>query len=310
MDWRLKAHLQNLAASLPSAVANAAYYYLQRHFGSLRRVTPIKHFENAIRLVELLQKTGVAVTGKTLFELGTGRTVNTPLAWYLCGAAKVVTVDLNPYLKEELVLASLAHIRDHASEVKALFGTRSADPIFRARFQQLLTVASSLPAVLTLAGIDYRAPIDARQTPLLPGSVDCYCSTNVVEHIPPAHLRGIFIEARRLLKPGGVVCHYVDLRDHFYTTDPSITMVNFLQFTDNEWHRLAGNRFMYHNRLRAHEYLRLFHDVGFQPILLEQETDAASLQALKRGMKLDERFRGQPPEELSVVGMGVVGSFG
>lgn len=277
--------------------------------GALRRINPIKYIENAVRLATALRGVGFALTGRTVFELGTGRTVNGPVAWWLAGAERIKTVDLNRYLREELCNESISWIRSHPEDVDIVFRPLAVGAVFKERLARIDAVSPGLRSLFALCGIDYCAPLDATKSGLPDAFCDVYVSTNVLEHVPPSVVRALFREARRILRPGGMMAHYIDLRDHFYTTDPSITMVNFLQFPESEWEFLAGNRFMYQNRLRVHEYQTIFDEVGFRPCVLEKETDARSLAALRSGMLVDYRFAGRSVEELATVGITVVGQF-
>src|SRR3990170_3571870 len=103
MNWRLKARVQNAIALLPSSLSYSAYYWLQRHLGALRRVNPSSRLSAGMEVCKRIQNAGRSPVGSTFLEGGTGWRVNTPLAFWLAGAEKVITADLNPYLKEELV---------------------------------------------------------------------------------------------------------------------------------------------------------------------------------------------------------------
>ena len=57
---------------------------------------------------------------------------------------------------------------------------------------------------------------------------------------------------------------------------------------------------MYHNRLRAHEYVQLFEKAGFEILLNNQVTDDRALSALQNGFRLDPRFQKINVEQLAV----------
>ena len=95
MNWRIKAKLQGIVAGLPEMLSQPVYYALQRRFGALKEINPMRYLENAARLLMLLQRCGFKLEGKEVFELGTGRTVSTPIGMWLCGARSITTVDLN-----------------------------------------------------------------------------------------------------------------------------------------------------------------------------------------------------------------------
>ena len=39
-----------------------------------------------------------------------------------------------------------------------------------------------------------------------------------------------------MLSPQGLALYYIDLSDHFSHDDHSISAINFLQFSDEQWH--------------------------------------------------------------------------
>lgn len=309
MHWRIKAFVQNAVAGLPDRISYPAYYAIQRMVGRLRTVDPLRHLENAAAIVRAFRAQGGEVRGRTFLEVGTGRTVNVPFGLWLCGAERIVTTDLNPYLRPELVRASLRCIRAYRVEIEALFSDLVDCGLLHDRHDRLAALSDDHAAALSLAGIEYRAPADATRLDLPDGSVDFHYSSNVFEHIGSETMRGILRESRRILVPGGLFLHRMDLSDHFSHTDRSIVGVNFLRFDEEEWDRLAGNRYMYHNRMRAFEYRSLFEETGADILDFEEHVDERSLAALTEEFPLDPRFRGHTPRDLAVTYLTVVGRF-
>ncbi|MGR3302934.1 MAG: hypothetical protein ACUZ8I_10590 [Candidatus Scalindua sp.] len=73
--------------------------------------------------MDLIREQNQVMESKTFLEVGTGRRMNLPIALWLGGASKIITVDLNPYLKAELIFRDLAYMRNNQQKVKKLFGT-------------------------------------------------------------------------------------------------------------------------------------------------------------------------------------------
>ena len=118
--------------------------------------------------------------------------------------------------------------------------------------------------------------------------------------MPPDALAGILREAARVLKPDGLCVHLIDLSDHFQHSDPSISQLNFLRYSEAEWESLAGNRFMYMNRLRASDYLSIFAEAGLELLDLGRVVDDEGLRLIESGgLPLDARFAGRPSEDLA-----------
>lgn len=309
MNWRHKALVQNVISVLPAS--ERIYYALQRTFGELRsdRFDPMEWLQVAARVVKRLHSAGIPVTEKRFLEVGTGRAVGVPTALWLCGAGKIVTVDLHRYLSPALVLASNRLICRDPEKIKEMFKDYCDPDLFQNRLGQLMAFKGDLPAFLNLIDTEWLAPADARHLSFPDNSFDFHFSYAVFEHIPGSIIRDILKEAKRLLHPEGVLLHSIDLSDHFAYSDNSITKVNFLQFSDKRWQRLAGNQYMYHNRLRAPEFFRLFEEEGVFIARKVENVDAQSLEALKHGFPLDTRFESTPPEELAITNITVFGSF-
>jgi SAM-dependent methyltransferase len=240
------------------------------------------------------------VRAKTFLEIGPGRSLNLPIALWLCGADRVICIDVNPYLKSTIVFNNLAYIGSNQESVLALFGQFAAQPLFRERWEKLMLIRDDMKALLALTGIEYRAPADASHMSISDQSVDYYLSFNVLEYIPHDLLTEILQESMRILKHRGLHIHSIDLSDWFAVSDGSITGINFLRFSERQWRWYAGNRYMYQNRLRIDDYQNLFNQAGLNILSITSTVDERSLAALKAGFVVAEQFRGRSHETLAV----------
>lgn len=303
MHWKLKATIQNLIARLPSRLSYEAYYRMQRHFGGLRQVDPRPTLQAAIATWQRALEQNRELRGATLVEVGTGRAPILPLATWLMGADTIHTYDLNPYLKAELLDEQVTFMRQHADEIRSLFG----DLLEEERFDRLLKEPASLVADLPAWGIQYHAPADAAHTALPDTSIDCHISRNVFEHIPSPVLADILQEATRLLKPDGICIHRIDYSDHFWHDDKRLNAAHFLQFSDQQWSRYADNRYMYMNRLRHDDYLSLFKAAGHELLMVQPDHNAELAELLARDtLPLDARFQEKSAEVLAITGAWIV----
>lgn len=298
MNWRSKARLAKVISRLPSPISYEAYYLVQRHFGALRSVHPEPRLEAGVAMINFIGKHRQELAGtETFLETGTGRYLSVPMSLWLCGALRTITVDLNPYLKPELVFEEIEHMKRHREKVIQIFGRHSQGSWFRERFELLINFRGDIDGLLSLMNVRYVAPADARRLDLAGQSVDYHVSFGVIEHVSRDVLDGIFFEARRVLKATGLAVHYATLADLFSAIDNSISPVNFLQFNEEQWRSIAGNRFMYHNRLRIDELRRLFERTGFSILECKARVHPESLRLLKAGaLPLDERFKDKDPE--------------
>jgi hypothetical protein len=266
---------------------------------------PFPMLQACAELSGILENAGRPVEGARVMEVGTGRGLNMPLGFFLCGAESVTTFDLHRYLRPSLVMASVHVLSENKERVFRIFEGRTEPARLRERLESLSS-ASSCDDVLRRAKIEYRAPADAACTGLADHSIDIQISYTVFEHIPRPVLRNILLEASRLLAPGGFALHHIDPSDHFSHDDRSILPINFLQYSEEDWTRLAGNQFGYHNRMRASEFADLYSECGHETRFWKPYIDQASLEAIRNGFLVDARFRNYPIDVLSTVVLQVL----
>jgi SAM-dependent methyltransferase len=275
MHWKLKAAIQNIIAALPPQFGDALYYRLQRATRSFRNSAPRLLSASALT-VRYLNGCGFDVRGKSFMEVGTGRSPTLAMGYWLMGAKATFTVDLHRYVKPELVEEALAYIRGNPDDVRSTFG----DLLVPDRLETLLSSSFDAAGLMAAAGIRYLAPADAASVPLPDASIDFHTSYTVLEHIPPAVIERIFREGNRVVRPGGAFAHLVDYSDHFWHSHREIGPFHFLRYSDADWQRIAGNRFMFMNRLLHDDYQQLLADVRHRivaehPILLTPTDQAA-----------------------------------
>jgi SAM-dependent methyltransferase len=302
MHWKLKAALQNAVARLPEAASYATYYWLQRHWGGLRRLDPLPHLHVGLAIGQRLLTLGSTPRGKVFVEVGTGRVPLLPIAFWLMGAKHTYTFDRHPYLKAELVAESLVHIADHCEALVQHCGAL----IVSERLLELAAFARQCPGDLDALGalcrIEYLAPADAAATGLPAQSIDVHTSYTVLEHIPPPVLTAILKEGARLLRPDGWGIHGIDYSDHFAHGDPRLSPLHFLRYSDKQWARYADNKYMYMNRLRHDDMLRLFEETGHRIVDEDPQSDLGMTEVLP----LDARFQAKSAEVLAITQTWVI----
>ncbi len=243
---------------------------------------------------------GIAVAGKRIMEIGTGRRLDMPIAFYLCGAQSVDTFDLNVYLREELVMASVAEILRGREAVLAILGPVADAEVLATRLDLLASV-QGLKDLSQKTAIRYHSPADASRTQLADHSIDIQFSYTVFEHIPGPVLEAILVEASRVLAVDGVACHHIDPSDHFAHEDKSLSLIHFLRFEEREWSRYNDNQFAYHNRLRRSDYDRIYTAAGHEVFSRHPFLDDASLAEIRNGFPLATPFQGRDAEDLCTV---------
>lgn len=141
--------------------------------------------------------------------------------------------------------------------------------------------------------VDYR--LESIETTTLPDEAfDMIYSHASLEHItnPPQAVR----QMARLLRPGGVTTHQIDLRDHRNFDQP----LDFLRFSDWTW-RAAQSRRVWTNRWRRSDWEQAFDREGLR-IVHTESTDTWQVDERER-KQFHGRFRHKTLADLSSVGL-------
>jgi hypothetical protein len=305
LNWKWKSAAQRACAILPVG-RDQTYYLLQRYCGGLvRGYDPAFMLREAARMAASLRTLGVEIQGARVMEVGTGWRMDLPLGLYLCGAETVHTYDTHQYARPSLVMRSVEYIRANRARILEELSSKSPAREMERRLDALCRVQNTA-GLLETTMIQYHAPTDAAATGLPSGSVDIQLSYTVFEHIPGPVLEQILTEANRVLSDRGATIHHIDLSDHFFQVDPNITAINFLQYTDAEWGRYAGNQWAYHNRLRVHDYKEIYQRSGQEILKWSTRVDERELAAVRNGFPIDPKFRHITPEALCTIDVEAV----
>jgi len=201
------------------------------------------------------------------FEFGAGWDLGMGLFLRAAGVGRQTLLDLNRFVRPELVHHALTRLRSFVASPPPDFQVEGLDlGRLPASFQ---VGEAEVDGALRELGIDYRAPADARRTGLTSGEVDCVTSSLTLEHIPLPEIRAIFAELFRVLRPGGLLASKVDMSDHFSHSDPSISPWHFLRFDERTW-GLVNADMLYQNRLRASAYLDAAREAGFELVEVDR----------------------------------------
>ncbi len=303
MNYRAKSFLQNAIDPLPSPLAYEVYYKVQRAMGGLKTINPSSKLAAGRKVLEIAAKAGFAIKGKRVVEIGSGRSPILPLSLWLHGANRIVTSDLNPYFKEEVWMQEIRWLTDQKASIEELF-----PDINRERLRHVTTVSSFKKIGASLAelhnmGIDYLAPADARALPYDNDYFDAHISHNTLEHIPQNSIKEIFKEAKRVVTNNGIMIHNIDYSDHFSHSDKSISAINFLRFSKEDFQRLAGNRFMYMNRLRDDDFRQIWHELEMQPFTEDKIISEEVLKTLstRKGNFIHQDFSKKTLQDLATL---------
>ena len=227
-------------------------------YGAWRRLSIFRHGdmqdpERAISVfAEHLQRSREASnlpSGFTMLELGPGDSLLSAGVAKAFGAAHSILVDAGPF----------------ASRDPKEFERLDQELEKRAMPRLEIPPGADFDGVLATLGARYLTEGLASMRSLPDASVDLIWSSVVLEHVIRGEFAAMAAEMRRVLKPGGVMSHSIDLRDHLGGG------LNNLRFGHHRWERpswrTAG---FYTNRLSQAEILEHFDAAGFESRVVDQ----------------------------------------
>lgn len=202
-------------------------------------------------LKELLECSGIDIREKSVLELGPGNSYALAFGFLIHGARKYTMVDKFPRMFE--------------SDYQRRFLAREIEFFERVYDRDLSDVVDNCvvnkeKVVFFENGADRLKDIDD-------GSIDILLSNSVLEHVK--NIDSAIDEMKRVIRPGGVMVHFVDLRDHYNFNNPLL----FLKYSDRAWNTLLTKEgYSYTNRWRADEYLVAFESRGFEIVSFDKES--------------------------------------
>ena len=300
MLWRIKALGQRVLAVVPGG--DRLYYAIQKNLGGFKNLSVSNKVSQGIALLEVLNATGYSVNEKKTLEIGTGRMPVIPMLFYILGQQSCDTFDIDVLLKGDLTLETVKQMTE-LSRFLAEHLPWGWDENAGTRLEKLKSVRE-IAQLFDLMHMKYHAPADARNTRFPPQCMDVVFSNTTLEHIPSEQLLGLLQETRRVLLPDGVMVHLIDCSDHFSHSDPNISRINFLRFSDDDWQKY-NTKFIYQSRLRAGEYRRLIEQAGFK-ILIWDTRISPQLKSSPPRFTLDRRFADMDFNDVCITTVKVV----
>jgi SAM-dependent methyltransferase len=294
MRWQAKCVIDNAKALLPFQAQLRRIKDRLSPYQS-NRDDDIATIAQGIRQVQWVSAVR-SLEGAAVLEVGSGWQPMIPMLFSLAGAQRVFLTDLNVLLRPDTFAAAVRAVR---AQRQTILDSPKVDP---AIFDHALREDPGTPMAGRLEELRlvYLAPCDCRRLELPAATVDVVTSRACLEHIPPDVLEDIFRESHRLLKPGGLACHWVDPSDHWEHHDKRLSRINFLKYPDAVFRWTYLNPLNYQNRLRHPEYAQLLAHTGFRVVREQRQVDEASLRTLSH-MRVAERFRKFSNEDLATV---------
>lgn len=124
--------------------------------------------------------------------------------------------------------------------------------------------ASSFDEIYAALSWNYVVDESGTMSTLPSNTFDFIVSSDVLEHIDRTILSSFVETVFRLLKPGAVTFHSIDLIDHLSYFDPKAPPKAYYKLDGTTWDRWVNSKVQYINRVQRPEWLSLFEHAGFE----------------------------------------------
>ena len=121
-----------------------------------------------------------------------------------------------------------------------------------------------------------------------------------MEHIRVEDVPDFTRNIGRLLKSGAYSVHTINLKDHLYTYDRTVSPKQYLRYPDWAWRLWFENDVQYINRIQRPDWLDLFKKAGLT--LVEEEIETEDLS----GISIDKTYNTYSDADLRCSYMGIV----
>lgn len=263
---------------------NVARRYLTNDFDDLRHLVEVH--EGQLRAVDYMVGD---LAGETVLEIGPGRYNPAAVGFLGQGAARIVFV--------EHARRNLDHglLQQRIRDLMAAFGYCGSEWL---RATALDPAKAEARTSFGQGRIEFRWQ-SAAATELPDNSVGAVFSNSVLQCL--SEPQEVFAELARVLKPGGIMYHMVDLRDHFFRFP-----LQFLCYSEYMWSHVLTSRYphkAYLNRLRLPQLRSMFEELGLEVETRALAEDIEVVRRLRPRMHAD--FQQFTDEELAPMIAGV-----
>lgn len=299
--WILKAIVQKTISYFP--FSHQFNFFFQKYITKGVYLSD-EYFEDRLahaanHLKGYTQLTGKSIPERTL-ELGTGWYPVVPFTLFLCGSSQIHSIDISKLTNKERLITTLLKFKEYFddSEKKKHFVSIPFLPDRLQLFNQLTENATTLSEAEISECLNLKLSVtDATKTNYENNYFDLVHSNNTFEHVYPEVLKKILVEFNRITKKkSGVNSHFIDMSDHFAHFDKTITIYNFLKFSEGEW-KWIDNSIQPLNRLRFADYISMYNELNIPVSFFENRPgDISEVKSLE----IDSAFKKYSFEEIAI----------
>jgi predicted SAM-dependent methyltransferase len=226
-------------------------------------------------MLRIAKNYGVPKNGDRLIELGTGW-----LHWEAITTR--LFVDVSGILFDVWDNRQINGLKNYLEQLDKSLDKLSVDSARRMSAHKLISKIMEVDDyqdLYNLLGFEYILDSGGRLDIFKRESFDVAISAGVMEHIYAEEASDFVNGIAALLKPGGFSIHSINIRDHLYQYDSTVSSKQYLRYPQWVWSLCFANDVQYINRIQHSEWLRLFTEAGL--VLVEEELGMEDLSGLK-----------------------------
>jgi SAM-dependent methyltransferase len=240
-----------------------------------RGLMPKYYFDRVNRMLELNRRHNVFQEGYRFLELGTGW-----LHWEAITCR--LFFDVHCTLYDVWDNRQMSGLKNYLSQLDTKLIKLNAEETQLDRAHRLIAEimdVSDFEELYRLLGFEYVIDQSGRLTQFDDASFNIIVSGGVLEHIPASFAPEFVGNIARVLKPGGHSFHGINLRDHLYQYDRTVSPKQYLQYSYRVWKQWFENDVQYINKIQRSDWLALFETAGLK--LIEEQIDTEDISGLR-----------------------------
>ncbi|WP_298516056.1 methyltransferase domain-containing protein [uncultured Kordia sp.] len=280
MNHKTKSFIFKSLDILPNSLGYGIYHQLQKFLNrnsvNFKIKTNGRSFKEAL---QILEKEGIDLKGKTILELGSGWAPIIPYSFtHFANAAQVVTYDINEHYDSKTI--------------------NKLNTYYKTNYQ--IEIAAENGKYALPNNVTYYPKTNlADEKTHFNEHIDLVFSRFVLEHIPPEDLLKIHQSFAKKLPKSAYILHMISPSDHRAYDDKSLSYYDFLKYSPEEW-KQKHTKFDYHNRLRLPNYLEIFEKAGYEVVSLGYDTCDTNSEKYRKfkELTLHKDFQEYTEEEL------------
>jgi SAM-dependent methyltransferase len=282
-----------------SRPTRSLYRGLGNSLGGKRRAAdamPTYYFSRVERMLRLSSLCGVPRDGSQILELGTGW-----LHWEAITTR--LFFDVGGVLYDVWDNRQMNGLKSYLAQLGSMLDDLDIDSVRVARAKTLIgeiQQTTDYRELYALLGFKYVVDAGGVLNGLGKESFDLVVSAGVLEHVYAKDTERLIRGISTVLRPGGYSFHSINIRDHLYQYDQTVSPKQYLRYSNLTWKLFFENDVQYINKMQRSDWLRLFQAAGLT--LIEEQIDSVDLS----GVKVAKPYQKYGSRDLTCGGLSIV----